>query len=56
MEKSGRLAHTSDAAAELPLVARWGGGWGSSMLDMHTPLSLYLRQWISMCVVTYLLT
>jgi hypothetical protein len=55
MEKSGRLAHTSDAAAELPLVARWGV-WGSSMLDMHTPLSLNLRQWISMCVVTYLLT
>jgi hypothetical protein len=26
------------------------------MLDMHTPLSLNLRQWISIGVVTYLLT
>ena len=26
------------------------------MLDMHTPLSLNLRQWFSIGVVTYLLT
>ena len=26
------------------------------MVDMHTPLSLNLRQWFSICVVTYLLT
>ena len=34
---------------------RWGVWW-CSMLELHTPLSLYLRQWFSVGVVTYLLT